>query len=287
MISQIPSTVVGPPPPATGNYITILSIDGGGIRGIIPGVILEYLESQLQRLDGPEARLVDYFDVIAGTGTGGLVTTMLTAPNQNYRPLFAAKEIVSFYLDNCPKIFKQPCQQTLARMQSYQIFVLAHQRHLHYLPAYYFKNDYDAEKYREYNLIDCGIVANNPVIFLYIPVVVLGNLTIYNFRSHTNFNGSELPYEKKRNLDGRELCNKKRKVSSEEFIPEEIYEQILVRLDVDDLIRCKSVCKTWKSLISHRHFIKAHQDHCFNNNDNGQTMISQAVVLFLGKGFPR
>ncbi|GJT22251.1 patatin-like protein 1 [Tanacetum coccineum] len=30
-----------------------------------------------------------------------------------------------------------------------------------YLPAYYFKNYYDAEKYREYNLIDGGIVANN------------------------------------------------------------------------------------------------------------------------------
>ena len=35
-------------PPNCGNLITILSIDGGGIRGIIPGVILAYLESQLQ-----------------------------------------------------------------------------------------------------------------------------------------------------------------------------------------------------------------------------------------------
>ena len=35
-------------PPKLGNVITILSIDGGGVRGIIPGVLLEYLESQLQ-----------------------------------------------------------------------------------------------------------------------------------------------------------------------------------------------------------------------------------------------
>lgn len=35
-------------PPSHGNLVTILSIDGGGVRGIIPGVILAYLESQLQ-----------------------------------------------------------------------------------------------------------------------------------------------------------------------------------------------------------------------------------------------
>ncbi|KAI4316725.1 hypothetical protein L6164_024677 [Bauhinia variegata] len=52
-----------------GNRVTVLSIDGGGIRGIIPGVILGFLESELQKLDGEDARLADYFDVIAGTST--------------------------------------------------------------------------------------------------------------------------------------------------------------------------------------------------------------------------
>ncbi|XP_077209773.1 patatin-like protein 2 [Tasmannia lanceolata] len=87
---------------------TILSIDGGGIRGIIPATILSFLESQLQELDGEHVRLADYFDVIAGTSTGGLVTAMLTAPNENNRPLFSAKDITDFYLIHCPKIFPQP-----------------------------------------------------------------------------------------------------------------------------------------------------------------------------------
>ncbi|EOY14531.1 Phospholipase A 2A, IIA,PLA2A [Theobroma cacao] len=95
--------------PTYGNLITVLSIDGGGIRGIIPGTILAFLESQLQKLDDEEARLADYFDVISGTSTGGLVTAMLTTPNPNEgnRPLFAAKDINEFYLEHCPKIFPQ------------------------------------------------------------------------------------------------------------------------------------------------------------------------------------
>ncbi|KAI4316729.1 hypothetical protein L6164_024680 [Bauhinia variegata] len=94
-------------PPTYGNLVTILSIDGGGIRGIIPATILAFLESQLQELDGEDARLADYFDVIAGTSTGGLVTAMLTAPNEKKRPLFVAKDIKPFYLEHCPKIFPQ------------------------------------------------------------------------------------------------------------------------------------------------------------------------------------
>ncbi|KAL6193151.1 hypothetical protein ACLB2K_034235 [Fragaria x ananassa] len=71
------------PPPSHGKLITVLSIDGGGIKGIIPGTLLSFLDSELQKLDGENARLADYFDVIAGTSTGGLVTAMLTAPNEN------------------------------------------------------------------------------------------------------------------------------------------------------------------------------------------------------------
>ncbi|XP_062100855.1 patatin-like protein 2 isoform X2 [Humulus lupulus] len=94
-------------PPNYGDLITVLSIDGGGVRGIIPATILAFLESQLQELDGYQARLADYFDVIAGTSTGGLITAMLAAPNVNGRPCFAARDIKSFYIEHSPKIFPQ------------------------------------------------------------------------------------------------------------------------------------------------------------------------------------
>ncbi|XP_048541814.1 patatin-like protein 1 [Triticum urartu] len=106
MCSQADPTLTCPPP-SQGRLITVLSIDGGGIRGLIPSTILACLESKLQELDGPDARIADYFDVIAGTSTGALVTSMLAAPGENKRPLFEAKDINTFYLENGPKIFPQ------------------------------------------------------------------------------------------------------------------------------------------------------------------------------------
>lgn len=75
---------------------------------MIAAIILSYLECTLQILDGPDARLADYFDLMAGTSTGGLLTTMLTAPSQEEnRPLFTATEAMKFYQRESPKIFPQ------------------------------------------------------------------------------------------------------------------------------------------------------------------------------------
>ncbi|KAM0905178.1 hypothetical protein ACQ4PT_017549 [Festuca glaucescens] len=93
--------------PDKDKVITVLSIDGGGVRGIIPATILAFLEKELIKLDGPDSRIADYFDVVAGTSTGGLLTVMLTAPDKNGRPLFDASDLAKFYIDESPKIFPQ------------------------------------------------------------------------------------------------------------------------------------------------------------------------------------
>ena len=55
----------------------ILCIDGGGMRGIVPVVLLRKLES-LIRENGGTDDIARYFDLIAGTSTGGLITLALT-----------------------------------------------------------------------------------------------------------------------------------------------------------------------------------------------------------------
>lgn len=86
----------------------ILSIDGGGIRGIIPGQILVSLEEKLKAAsNNPDARIADYFDLIAGTSTGGILTCLYLCPSEKNkkRPRFSAKEAVDLYLERGDDIF--------------------------------------------------------------------------------------------------------------------------------------------------------------------------------------
>ena len=54
----------------------ILSIDGGGVRGLIPGVVLCEIE---KRMGKP---LSDCFDLIAGTSAGGPISPSFVASSK-------------------------------------------------------------------------------------------------------------------------------------------------------------------------------------------------------------
>ncbi|GAB4836475.1 Patatin-like protein 6 [Ancistrocladus abbreviatus] len=87
--------------------ICILSIDGGGMRNILSGKALVYLEQALKTKSGnPEARIADYFDVAAGTGVGGILTAMLFATEDNSRPIFRADDTWRFLAEKGKKIYR-------------------------------------------------------------------------------------------------------------------------------------------------------------------------------------
>jgi patatin-like phospholipase/acyl hydrolase len=80
--------------------VRILSIDGGGIRGILPATFLSVLEEKLQETSGnKDLRLAEYFDLIAGTSTGGLLTCMYLTPDDNNAlvPKYTARQALEFY----------------------------------------------------------------------------------------------------------------------------------------------------------------------------------------------
>jgi hypothetical protein len=79
----------------------ILSLDGGGTRGIITVAFLERLESMLRERygAGPEFRLADYFDLIGGTSTGAVIATALALG-------MSTAEVKRFYLEFVPFAFR-------------------------------------------------------------------------------------------------------------------------------------------------------------------------------------
>ena len=94
--------------------IRILSIDGGGIRGILPGQILVSLEKKLQvRSGNPNARIADYFDLLAGTSTGGILTCIYLSPDGNGKPRFTAQDAVDLYLKQGSQIFHADIKQKI------------------------------------------------------------------------------------------------------------------------------------------------------------------------------
>ncbi len=85
--------------------IRILSLDGGGIRGLIPALVLKELSDRMRRY-GREKPLHRCFDLIAGTSTGGLIALALSLPQSGTRtPALSIEDIVRMYREDGTKIF--------------------------------------------------------------------------------------------------------------------------------------------------------------------------------------
>lgn len=86
--------------------VRILSLDGGGIRGIIPATIIKYAEEYLQK-KAPGTSIADHFDFIAGTSTGGILTGIYLTPEDGNRnkAKYSAADALDFYVKEGYNIF--------------------------------------------------------------------------------------------------------------------------------------------------------------------------------------
>ncbi|KAJ0537906.1 putative F-box domain-containing protein [Helianthus annuus] len=66
---------------------------------------------------------------------------------------------------------------------------------------------------------------------------------------------------------------------AKQLVPDDVVEQILVRLDVKDLIRFKSVCHSWLYVISSPFFVKAHLKHAYMTDHNNPQLGHRRVCL--------
>jgi uncharacterized protein len=86
----------------------VLAIDGGGIRGLIPALVLAEIESRTGQ------RIADLVDMIAGTSTGGILACALGKPD----PL-PASEIATLYIEEGPKIFDRSLLKQITSLGGY------------------------------------------------------------------------------------------------------------------------------------------------------------------------
>jgi len=85
----------------------ILAIDGGGIRGIIPAMVLAELED---RTGQPACQL---FDLLAGTSTGGIIALGMAVPGPDGAPAFSAADGVRLYEERGAHIFSRSARDTV------------------------------------------------------------------------------------------------------------------------------------------------------------------------------
>lgn len=90
--------------------IRILSINGGGARGIIPLMALADLESRA----GKPAR--ELFDLFSGVSVGGVLAVGVLLQSPSGDPLYSAEELLQKFNESAPSIFNPPTENVIVTL---------------------------------------------------------------------------------------------------------------------------------------------------------------------------
>lgn len=79
----------------------VLSLDGGGVRGVIPALVL----AKIEEIAGKPCS--ELFDLIVGTSTGGIIALGLTIPGANGQPRYSAADLTDIYVKEGKRLFSR------------------------------------------------------------------------------------------------------------------------------------------------------------------------------------
>jgi hypothetical protein len=91
------------------------------MRGVIPALVIQELERRLAEASGTSRPLTDYFHLLAGTSTGGLIALGLTAPadDRPSRPRMDGSSLVGLYRKRGPAIFRRSALHRLTTVDGW------------------------------------------------------------------------------------------------------------------------------------------------------------------------
>lgn len=115
-----------------------LSIDGGGVRGLIPALYLREIEENSKK------RICDLFDYIGGTSIGGIISLGLVTTKENQTPLYSAETFVDLMRTQVKKIFSKSDSEFVNFIENVSGYFSAKYspNALETLLTYYFKDIY-------------------------------------------------------------------------------------------------------------------------------------------------
>lgn len=100
-------------------YRTVLAVDGGGIRGVVPLTLLKYIEKTCYEID-PDIDMINWIDVFSGTSTGAIISGALMLRDEKERSIFTPERILQLYLQRGKQIFSRDVS-TKSAMPAYPL----------------------------------------------------------------------------------------------------------------------------------------------------------------------
>lgn len=135
-------------------YKVVLTIDGGGIKGIVPLVILDHIIENFRAI-GKRVIVPDLVDLFAGSSTGSVICAALMQKKRNGKIQFSARNVLDLYLNKGSQIFKKEFSESYNRANNPLKIVLQSN----------FGNTLLSDLYPDYMFLSYDLNSNEPYIF--------------------------------------------------------------------------------------------------------------------------